>query len=316
MKKCFLNLIIIFTIHLNLSSAWADCGYRLDNQSLHYNFSDNNLATQATVSITRQKDNGVNCANFFLAYTKGWSGNYNRRVINVENGNILYYNIFKNSNLTGVLKESGDISSPDETFIGSLGKNQTNYYSYYLDLAPLGATLPAAGIYLDQIQIQAYSGTYSNVKSFETARDLSIVVTVPKLTSISLVESGGSYDPAQTSKTLDFGELESNEELGFDVRVVTNAGYKLKISSSNNGLLKIPGSNNSSSQISYSFYSNGSLINLGSSASSSVTIASGTGVTTAQGAKVPIRIVIGSVDAAKSPGTYQDYLTLSTISSD
>lgn len=308
--------MIFFLFFITTKTVWADCGYNLDTPALTYNFSDYNPTIQSTVSITRTKDNGVPCSNFFIAFTKGWAGSYNRRATNLSNGGYIYYNIYKNSNLTGILKEPSDISSPDETFFGTIIKDQTNFYTYYMSLAPFGSTPPAAGAYFDDIQVQAYSGTYTNINGFEGYRDMFIYIVVLKFTSISLVDSGGTYDPTKTSKTLDFGELATGEELSFDVRVVSNAGYRLKISSSNNGLLKFSGGSGSPSEISYSFYSNGSQIALDNSSSSPVTIASGSGVTPAQGAKVPIRIVIGTVDSTKLPGTYQDYIILTTIATD
>jgi spore coat protein U-like protein len=307
--------MIFFLFFITTESVLADCGYNLDTPTLTYNVSDYNPTVQSTVSITLNNNNS-SCTNFFLAFTKGWAGSYNRRATNLSNGSFIYYNIYKNSNLTGILKEPSDISSPDETFFGTLKKNQTNFYTYYLSLAPFGSSPPAAGDYFDDIQVQAYSGTYTNINGFDGYRDMFIYIVVSKFTSISLVDSGGSYDPAQTSKTLDFGELTTGEELSFDVRVVSNAGYRLKISSSNNGLLKFTGGSGSPSEISYSFYSNGSQIGLSNSSSSPVTIASGSGVTSAQGVKVPIRVVIGTVDSNKLPGTYQDYIILTTITTD
>ena len=309
-------ILVLFLLFITTKRLLADCGFSLDTPTLTYNVSDYNSAVQSTVSITRNKDNGTPCDNFFLAFTKGWAGNYNRRGTNLSNGNTIYYNLYKNSNSTGILKEASDISSPNETFFGAIIKNQTNFYTYYMTLAPFGSNPPAAGTYFDDIQVQAYAGTYTNINSYEGYRDLLIYFVVSKFTSISLVDSGGTYDPAQTSKTLDFGELTTGEELDFDVRVVSNAGYRLKVSSSNNGVLQLAGGSGVASQINYTFYSNGSQIGLGSSSGSPVTIASGSGVTSAQGVKVPIRVVIGTVDSTKLPGTYQDYITLTTITTD
>ncbi|MDD4973747.1 MAG: spore coat protein U domain-containing protein [Bacteriovorax sp.] len=316
MKWTKVFFLFFITITMSSEMVMANCGYSLDTPTLSYRVSDYNSTSQSTVSITRNKDNGNPCSLFFLAFTKGGAGSYNRRATNLSNGNTIYYNIYKNSNSTGILKESSDISSPDETFFGTINKDQTNYYTYYMTLAPFGSIPPAAGTYVDNIQVQAYAGTYTKINSVEGHRDMNIYIVVSKFTSISLVDSGGTYDPAQTSKTLDFGELTTGEELGFDVRVASNAGYRLKISSSNNGHLKLIGASGSKSQIDYSFYSNGTQVGLGNSSSSPVTIASGSGVTPAQGVKVPIRVVIGTVDNTKVPGTYQDYITLTTISTD
>jgi hypothetical protein len=314
--KWTLNVFALFFLSAPFASVFADCGYSLDTPSITYNVSDYNPTLQSTVSVTRNKDNGSPCNNEFLAFTKGGAGSYNRHAANLANGNLIYYNIYKNNNLTGVLKESSDISSPDETFFGSITKNQTNFYPLYMALAPFGSNPPAAGTYFDDIQVQAYSGTYTNINSYEGYKDLNIYIVVSKFTSLSLVDTGGVYDPALTSKTLDFGELTTGEELSFDVRVVSNAGYNLKISSSNNGVLQRTGGTGATSQIGYNFYANGTQIGLGSSSGSPITIASGSGVTSSQGVRVPIRVVIGTVDINKDPGTYQDYITLTTIATD
>jgi spore coat protein U-like protein len=312
MKK--ISILIFFNIFISVNVN-ADCGYHLEAPNFSYVVSTNNPAVQSNLSLYREKSNGP-CSHFFLTFSKGSAGNYIRSAKNSFNNELLYYNIYKFGNSTGVLKEVNDISSDEETIADTILKNETKTYSYYVSLAPSGATPPAAGTYLDHIQIQAYSGTFNNTKSFEDHREITLSFIVAKFTSISLVDSGGLYDPAQTSKTLDFGELTTGEELGFDIRIVSNSGYRLKISSSNNGSLKLANSLDTAGNITYQFYANGSLIGLDHSGSSPVTIASGGGVTSPQGAQVPIRVVIGNVDSTKLPGSYQDYLTLTAISTD
>lgn len=307
-------IFILFVLSL-LPQAFA-CTYDLSTPLLTYTVSDNNPTVPGTVSVTRSGSNSSACDNIFLAFTKGWAGSYTRRATNTSNGNYVYYNVYKNSNSTGILKEPSDITSPNETLLSAIGKTETKTFTYYFTLAAFGTTPPAAGTYFDDIQVQAYSGFYTSINAYEGYKDLYLYIIVPQFTSIALVDNGGTYDPAQTSKTLDFGELSTSEELSFDVRVVSNAGYRLKVSSSNNGILQRVGGTGLTSQIGYTFYANGSQIGLGSSASTPVTIASGTGVTSSQGVRVPIRVVIGTVDTNKDAGTYQDYITLTTITTD
>lgn len=312
MKLKLLSLIFF----LIADNTFAGCEYELTTPVFSYGVSDTNPTTSGTVSITRTKDNGAPCSNFFLAFTKGWAGNYNRRATNLANSDLIYYNIYKNSNSTGVLKEPNDITSTNEVLYGPILKNQKIDLTYYFTLAPINASSPPkAGTYIDVIEVQAYSGTYTNINGYEGYRDLNIYINVPKFISLSMVETGAVYDPSSVSKTLDFGILEEDEQLGFDVRIVSNAGYILKISSSNNGVLKLTGGTGSKSEVTYDFYANNAKKSLGSSAASPVTLASATGKTPSGGAQVPIKVIIKSVDD-KDPGTYQDYLTLSVISND
>lgn len=315
-EKLLMAFIVAFSFFS--TEAFADCDYDITVPTFTYGVGDTNPTVSGTVRLER--GNGGNnsfCNNFFLAFTKGWAGNYNRRGYNITTwSGYLYYNLYKNSNATGVLKEPSDISSNNEVISGVLAKSQSIDLNYHFALAPLDASSPpSAGTYYDVVQVQVYSGTYNNINGYEGYRDLYVYMNVAKFTSLSLVDTGSPYDSSQTSKTLDFGVLEENEQLGFDVRVVSNAGYILKVSSSNNGVLKRVGGTGANSSISYDFYANNSKKTLTSSAASPVTIASATGKTPSGGARIPIRVQIKSV-LDKDPGTYQDYLTLSVISND
>ena len=308
--------ILIFLSYCSFNTVKADCDYNLETPSLVYRTSETNPTIQSTVTLNRRNSTAANCSTFFLAFTSSLLGNYNRYAKNNAHNGKIYYNLYKFSNSSGILKGVNDITSPDETFSGTIGKNQTINYTYYMSLAPEGNLAPHAGVYYDNVKVESYTGTYINKGSLEYQRNLNIYIVVPKFTSLSLVDSGGAYDPSRTSKTLDFGELTTGKELSFDTRVISNAGYRLKISSANNGKLSRNRNFDHHSSIRYRFYSNGNLIDLDDSSDRPVTIATGSGVTSAQGAKIPIRVLIGKVDNSKSPGTYQDYLTLTTITND
>lgn len=318
MKKISLITSFFAFSFFSMNTAFADCDYELSVPTFTYAVGDINPTASGTIQVSRgQGGNNSSCTNFFLAFTKGWAGNYNRRGMNITTWNgYLYYNLYKNSNATGVLKEPSDITSTNEVIFDTLTKGQSKNLNYFFALSPIDASSPPnAGTYYDVVQVQLYSGTYNNIIAYEGYRNLYVYMNVSKFTSLSLVDTGGPYDGNQTSKTLDFGELEENEQLGFDVRIVSNAGYILKVSSSNNGVLKRIGGSGVNSDIVYDFYANNSKKTLTSSAASPVTIASGTGKTPSGGAQVPVRVQIKSV-TDKDPGTYQDYVTLSVISND
>lgn len=312
MKVKILSLIFF----LMSSFAMADCGYQVTSPTLSYVVGDTNPVVPAQVTLERTKSGNSACSNYYLTFTYGWSNNISRRGLNLANGRLIYYNLYKNANGTNILRGPNDINSNSDILLGTIARNEEKTLNYYFQLAPIDAAEPPyAGVYFDTVQVQAYSGTYTNINAYEDSSNLYVYINVSKFTSLSLVDTGGTYDSAKTSKTLDFGELAENEELSFDVRVVSNAGYILKVSSANNGILNRVGGTGVLSQISYDFYSSGTKRTLTSSASSPVTIASATGRTAAGGAQVPVRVVIKSV-TNKDPGTYQDYITLSVISND
>lgn len=316
-----MKIKILFIVFLLMcgdlcGDALASCGYEISSPSLSYVVGNANPTMPAEVSITRKKSNSSVCSNYFLAFTWGWSNNYNRRGLNLMNGNVIYYNLYKNANSTNVLRGPNDITSNNDIFAGTIEKNEKETLTYYFTLGPqYSSSPPRSGTYYDNVQVQAYSGTYTNINGYEDSSQLHIYINVAKFVSLSLVDSGGTYDGSKTSKTLDFGELTENEELNFDIRVVSNAGYNLLVSSINNGVLKRLDGAGAASQIAYDFYASNTKRTLTNSASSPVTISSYNGITPDGGSQVPVRVVIKSV-SDKDPGTYQDYITLSVISNE
>ena len=310
--KIFFNLVLFFIADAAYA---ANCSYTTTVPSITYNVSEINPTVPSTLTIQSTGSNNSECRNYFLAFTKGWAGSYNRRATNIQNGALINYNIYKNNNSTGILKEPSDITSPNETLFGPINKSDppTNQ-TYYFTLATINNTAPPrTGTYVDVVEVQTYSGFYNSIVDYEGTTNLYVFINVPTMISLSMIDSGGTYDSAQVSKTLDFGELEQSEELSFDVRIASNVGYNLKASSQNNGKLVRVGGSGVNSQINYSLYANNTLRNLSTSSSTPVSIGTGTGVTAAGGARIPIRVVIGDPND-KDPGDYSDYITLSVIS--
>ena len=320
--KIKLFLIILF---ISVGNVFADCGYILNVPTLSYGLGDNNPTAQGVFTLTRTKNGGPKCNNYFISFSGGWANDLNnRRLSNLStNNSFLYYNLYKNSNSTGILKDAnGTITSPNEVLFGTIAINQTVTLSYYFTLGPLNAGTPTrAGVFEDHINVQAYQGTYSSNGNWnlEDNKILNLYVNVPKAMAISLVDTNAPHNSDQTSKTLDFGVLEENEEMSFDIRLISNTPHVLYVSSTNNGKLKRIGGNGSGStangEISYDFYGNNSSspIWLGNSSSNNVSLLWNYGTTSAGGTRYPVRIKIKSV-TNKTPGDYQDSLILSIVS--
>ena len=319
-----IKIFLIF-IFFSIGNAFADCGYKLNVPTLSYGLGDNNPTVEGSFTLTRTKNGGPKCNTYFVAFSGGWSNDINnRRLFNLAtSSSVLYYNLYKNSNSTGILKDAnGTITSPNEVLFGTIAINQTVTLKYYFTLGPLSAGLPTrAGVFEDHINVQVYKGSYlpNGNYGLEDDKTLNLYVNVPKSISISLVDTNAPHNSAQTFKTLDFGVLEENEEMSFDVRLVSNTPHVLYISSTNDGKLKRIGGNGSGStanaQIAYNFYGNNSSSPtwLGNSSNDSVGLLWSYGSTSAGGTRYPVRIKINSV-INKTPGDYQDSLTLSVVS--
>jgi len=320
--KIKLFLILMF---LTIGNAFADCGYVLSVPTFSYGLGATNPTMQGTFTLTRTKNGGPKCDTYFVAFTTGWSNDLNnRRLTNTSTSNaFLYYNLYKNSNSTGILKDAnGTITSPNEVLFGSIERDQTVTLNYYFTLAPTNAGIPPrAGVFEDHVNVQVYQGSYlpNGNYGLEDNKILNLYVNVATSIAISLVDTNAPHNSAQTSKTLDFGALEENEEMSFDVRLVSNTPHILYVSSVNNGKMKRVGGNGSGSaanaEIAYEFYGNNSSSPtwLGSSSSNNVGLLWNYDSTPAGGTRYPVRIKIKSV-TNKTPGDYQDSLTLSVVS--
>lgn len=287
------------------------CDYDLDVPALYYTLTSNSAIEARTLELERDDSNG-NCQNFFLGFTRGWAPTYNRYATNISNGSRISYNLYKNAGATMILKNPSDITSDNDVISGQIFKNQKLNLTYYFQISPYtSSTLPRAGTYIDYVQVQAYSGKWWAINGFEGYKNLFVQINVPKLSAISLVDTGATFDSSDTNQVLDFNELETNEELTFDLLIVSNAGYQVTFSSSNNGVLKNTTVTTGNNTIQYDLFVNNSLRPL----TNPVIVATGSGSTLSSGQRLPVKVKIKSVDN-KEPGTYNDYITITTTTTE
>lgn len=312
-------LVFLFLFFVKPSYAdddCAGCGYEVRMPSFTYTVSDINPASAGNFTLALASQKFSSCKNFFVTFNKGsYAPDYNRLAKRTSSANYVSYNLYKLINSQSILKSANDAISVNEVLDGTLIKNQTKTMTYYFSyLQPLSSP-PLAGTYIDNIQVSFYQGIFPDKKNKEQDKNLNVTIIVPKLASLSLVDPGGIHDPSFNTKTLDFGELATNQELNFDIRMISNAGYQLKVSSVNNGSMSIAGSTDNNSKIAYNFLINNQIINLSSSQSLPVIIASYSGVTPPGGAVITGKAIIQSVEG-KNSGDYQDYLTLTIMTTE
>lgn len=314
MKNLF--SLIVLCAYLVSYKTWANCHFELSLPSVSYTVTDINPTVSQNFSLYRHSG-GPDCDNYTLGFSKGNSSTYNRVATNALSGATINYNIYKTSAAATPLQKLADASSINQVLSGAIDKKETLSLEYYFKLDNLSSTsIARGGVYTDTLQVEASPGVFSDAEAPESTYPLVVNIVVPKNISISLVDSGAVHDGASTSKVLDFGELTENEEMAFDVRVVSNAGFSLSVSSSNNQQLEIDGgANGGNGRIAYDFYSSNTAKNLSTSSTSPVAIGSGSGSTPAQGVGIPVRVVIKSVEN-KLSGTYKDYVTFTVATTE
>ena len=299
--------LIFILFALTSFSSFADCFYQMRINNAAIVVMENSQVIQQLVYLERGNPSNTNCRDYRIFFSKGLANNYQRKAFTLS-GNSLNYNLHKNSNQSGILKERNDALNSNEYLDGSLAERNRLYTdSFFISVPGLSSTTVRSGYYYDVIQASMYSLTNGSL-DFERAENLSLVFYVNQNLHISIIDEGGTFDSNSTSKILDFGYLTQNAEQGADVRVLSNGSYQLKVSSQNNGKLKL----NEANTIAYSLRVNGSPVNLSSSSSTPVQIASGEATSNA-GDLYNLKVKITEDTQIKSAGLYQDIITITAI---
>jgi len=306
----FFESFAVFGILLGASSIAysANCNLQLSASNITLTWTPQFVVQTQTVTI---EDKNKKECDYAVTFTSGGGSSYQRRI---ESGaNSLRYQLYKDAGLTQVLKDVPDITNSTEYITGYFpdGATATQTVTFYVQIPLDLATQPAirpAGTYSDSFSVKVWQGTYpaftSNLKD---SKGINISATIQKLIELSLVNSGGAFNSAQTNYSVLFGTLPtSGATQGFDLLVRSNAGFSVSLSSQNNGKLKHSSAN---STVDYNLSVNSAPVSLVNSQTLPVQVASGSGQTSLGGATHAMSITTGTTDLSIA-GSYQDLITV------
>ena len=264
---------------------------------------------QRDITIKRGNPGNNACRRYHLALTNGAAGNINRKMFN--NAANLPYNFYRNAALSQIIRDHPNVNSQNHVINGQFNLLQTQkVVSFYLNYpAPPYLSSVATGQFSDNLQLKLYRGYWDNMISLDDTQALTPTLQVPTYTAISLIETGAPFNAADTFQLLDFGTLETNESMDFDIAVESNISYNLTMSSANNGNMKLLGGPDT---ITYSIQIGPNTYSLVGSQNNPMIVSNHLGTTNQGGFRHPVSVVIGSV-ANKSAGTYQDTITIEAV---
>ena len=302
-------MMILFFSQAALAQPVCDYHFNLENAT--YMADDSPQVIRQDIGVYRgQNSPSGRCDIYRLFFAKGLANDYQRKAF-APNGASLNYNLHRQINQNGILKDINDALNSNERIEGTAPNKNTIYNNafYVSTQGIMGQDFPASGNYTDIVQVSLYgynenSGNYN----FEESGPFRITFVVPKRLVISLIDEGSIFDASSTSKVMDFGTISQYQEKGADLRVLSNTPYQVKIASTNNGALKHSGGDT----IGYELRVNNAMIALANSANVPVQI--GTGDTTnSAGDRFNLKIKISGTTEEKRAGLYQDVLTITAI---
>ncbi len=250
----------------------------------------------------RIRNNRRQACDYFITFSEGSSGTFSRTLTNGASS--LNYQLYDQASQTNILKDL-PTATASEVLNGTITGRGNQQFTFFLVIPAEQVLQP--GTYTDTITVTAYEGDLTNYVQHRT-RNLTISATVLEQIDLSLVNPGASFNPALTSRLIDFGILQAGKFSDFDLRVRSNIGYSVALSSQNQGnMAHIDPTDNS--LIPFTFTANGTNVDL---SGPSATVINSPTPTSPLGIPYPMRVTVGTIGNA-SAGDYQDNITITII---
>lgn len=262
-----------------------------------------------SVNFTVTTGASLSCR-YYVTLSTGYSGNSaQRQMPRALDGALLNYNVYTNAS-HNVLNASGSYNDGN-VISGSFGVvavGATNNHTLYWTIAPSQVVQHESSRFEDvNLTMTLYAEFALNVFTPIT-RTVTFRARAESSVDLSLVDTGGAFDTADTAQTIDFGDLNAGEFLAYDTLIRSNDGYTLSIQSQNAQTLRHADWPSANSSVPYSFSFNGGTVDL--SGGGSMALAGSTGLTPATGARFETRFTVGIMSGMERPGLYQDILTV------
>jgi len=284
-----------------------ECQFQFDQNQINVNYTGNSITTFFNINVQRPSSGSPSdlCERVAFFFGTGNANSYQRKAF--KNGHTLEYTL-ENISPNGTLKSINDYSSENEflsTYIG-LGENKIIQGLFKMPVQ----TMPGGpGHYQDVVNITVVG--YKNTSAYRIGMTKQLVINIQTQTSmeLSIVPVGAGHNSSSTSATLNFGELTTGKELGADLIVKSNTGYRVRVGSNENGNLK---HSNQQSFIPYEFYFANSLTNLAGTNGNPVSVTTKSGGSEQAGDRYNMRVKIGNT-TGKPQGQYADTILVSII---
>ena len=309
MKNILLLCLFFWGLLTDGSSARAACnGLTLNSLAVAtYDFAS---GTAPSLILTVAKANGS--CNYFLTVGYGGAADFSGRRI-AQGAYTIPMNIYKDVAHTQIVKDIPAATADTDVIVGNIsGGASTSDSTYYPQLGT-APTYNKFGNHTDSFVIKLYEGSITAAHTVKNLQTVTFNYFMPRVVDLSLVNTGGTFNIADTTQSMSFGNLVAGASQSFDIVLKYNAGYNVKLSSNNNGNLKHAAL---SDTVPYAITVNSVPVNLAGSSTTPVSVASGAGVSSSTGLVLPSTVTIGALGTARSGTNYTDVITFTVISTE
>ena len=307
-----MKILLLFILFSQLAFSRGKCDMDLSLSNFSMDQNSFQSTTPINISMQRSKSpNDYHCYYYFYDFGKGNANSYQRYLENSK-GDKISYNLYKVNDFQNILTELQDMNQNSDAIWGwVIGTGQTYQNSFNVVLSYNSSLTYPAGTYTDSIPIKLYSGLPKNDPVREDNSNLFLTFTIRSSIALSLVDVGSPFTDGDTVQTMNFGEIEDGDVMEADLKVRSNAGYRIYMKSFNKGKLKHQTLND---KINYDLTINGSSVNLKKGGKGDK-VADASGVTPEAGENFRIKVILGAPGTAQA-GTYTDYVTITAETKD
>ncbi len=294
----------------------ATCNPNIIASSVVATWNSSYSSQAVTFSVT---NNSKNACQYYLGFSHGGGADYASRRL-VSGVDTIGYQLYGDAGLGSVLKTPPDTLSSSEVLVGeffhtaSPGAVQT--FTYYLSVPQAGVSSPTwrrSGTYADTFTIRLYKGSFApGAATSSDSQSVTISMVMPKIIQLAMVPTGGAFDSGATALSMNFGTLVNGAQASFDLRVTTNAGYAVSVSSTNGGVMKHQNPAVTTT-VPYQLNVSGSPVTL--SGVTPVTVLTGGGQTATGGVVAPVAVTVLAVDN-RLAGSYSDVIQVSVATTE
>lgn len=215
----------------------------------------------------------------------------------------LAYEFFTGANLKNVLRDAGD-GGVESLLTGRFNGNRQSVSLDFTGMIGEGQIAPAGG-YSDTVVFVLYELEGGQPGAVLDTRPVRVTAEVVPVAHFDVEIDGTRRSLNGRIGTLDFGNLETGERLGFDIEATGNAAYDIELESANGGMLEGYGEARGD-RVPYRLSLDGRPLDLGGAARMPMEAATVSGRTIN---RHRVEVEIGSLSGA-SAGKYRDELTL------
>ncbi len=319
----FTSALISISISISMmfapSAAFAKPGCEAGDLVLHLPFPlrQLNLPTDPTVGFSVERRRPSARCDYWIGFGKGQAATYDRKLF--SGSQQIDYDVFKAPSSPPLsLKSYPEAASTGEVYTGRFDKEGARRQAFSAQPMIVGPkpgpfNVKRPGLYTDTVTIRVFEGTFPPDRApLEIARSVqTYLYAVLPFSIVSLVDSGAPYtDPPITLKTLNFGTLTENKAMRFDMVLLYNFGYRVRLLSQHGSRMK---HETAKSYVPYTLSINGTPIELQPGKPAKVLSGFGTSAPAPIGLRVPVTVKVGAV-ASSWAGPYADNITIEMTS--